>query len=152
MPRSILVIVLLSILRIIRRWNQTGQKHAGEPDIARTSLPAHNLILWTLIIATFLDLAQRIARRGLPGAPRQASIIVAIALCLAGFGFKVAYTKADAPELLVGLERMLLAPVEQTSLVTQARSVFLGITLSAAFTILQRFRRSPAYNTPGAGM
>ena len=83
--------------------------------------------------------------------PRQASSAVAIGLCLAGIGFKVAYTKADAPELLNGLDRTLLALMRESSLVTQARTMFLGTAFSMAFVIFKRFdRRSALGKSTGA--
>ena len=136
---SLSAAVLLTILRIIRRWNQTGQKYSGDPDIAKNFLPTHNLILWSLVVATYLDLAQRLARRALMRMSRLASTILATALCLASFSFKVSYTKVDAPELLSGLEGMIIAPVENVSLVTQAWTVFLIIGLVAVYVVYRRF-------------
>lgn len=41
--------------RILRRWNQTGQKFAAEPDIARTFFSAHQDTLWFLVILTYAN-------------------------------------------------------------------------------------------------
>lgn len=133
---AFIVVALVLVLRIVRRWNQTGQKHAGASDIARTFLPAQPWMLWVLVVVTYLDLARRLSRRGLPRASRTISAVCSISLSLAAFGFKVAFTHADAPELLLGIPPRLLTLLEATSLVTQARTVFLGITLSLLFTIL----------------
>ena len=131
---------LLTTTRIVRRWNQTGQKHAGSPDIARTFLVAHSFILWILVMALYFDLARRMSLRGLPRAPRQVSTIFAISVCLAALSFKVKYTHADAPELSPGFEQMFMfmKVVEEASLVDQARTVFLSIGLCLTWIVFQR--------------
>lgn len=133
-PNFIFSAALLGILRVVRSWNQTGQKHAGEPDIAKGLLPTHNLVLWTLVLMTYVDVTQRMAFRILPGAPRRIAVSCSIALCLAAVGFKVSLTKADAPELLLGLQAFVLRPMDESSLVAQARAVFIGIALLACLT------------------
>ncbi|KAL8829708.1 MAG: hypothetical protein Q9191_001861 [Dirinaria sp. TL-2023a] len=126
--------VLLGVLRVVRSWNQTGQKRAGEPDVAKSFLPSHNFALWIFVLAAYLDVAQRLAGRSLPKAPRTIAAASSIALCLGALGFKVAFTKEDAPELLLGLDWFVLKPMEEASLVSQARAVFIGIALIGFFT------------------
>ena len=111
-------------LRILRRWNQTGQKHAGEPDVAKTFFPAHKYLLWTLVILTYLDIVQRMSRRASPWASRLVSTAAAAALGVFAVRFKIAFTKADAPELLNGVEMILVGPMRSASLISQARVVF----------------------------
>ncbi len=125
---------LLALLRVVRAWNQTGQKHAGEPDIAKTLFPAHNFIFWLLVLATYLDVVQRLARRAVPWASRQLSSAASFALGIAALGFKVAFTKADAPELLEGLQFFVLRPLEEASLVAQARAFFSSNAIMMALT------------------
>ena len=132
--RPFLAVSLLALLRIIRVWNQTGQKHAGEPDIAGTILPAHNLSLWLLVLVTYLDVIQRLSRRAVPWASRQFATAASLALGIAALGFKIAFTKADAPELLEGIEYIVLRPMEKASLVAQARAVFTSIAIMAVLT------------------
>ena len=125
---------LLVLLRIIRIWNQTGQKHAGEPDIARTVLPAHNVSLWLLVLVTYVDVIQRLSRRAVPWASRHLTTAASLALGIAALGFKIAFTKVDAPELLEGLGYIVLRPMEEASLVAQARAVFTSIATMAVLT------------------
>lgn len=132
----------------MRRWNQTGQKHAGASDVARTFLPTHTWVLWLLVAATYVDLAQRLARRGWRCAPRPISALASISLCVAALGFKVAFTGADAPELLLNCGRYSLRPMGEASLLTQARIVFLGIGLGLLFTILAETYATPAAASP----
>jgi len=135
--------VLFVTKRIVRRWNQTGQKHAGEPDIAKAFLSTHNLLLWTVVIVTFLDLVRRLTWYGLPGIGRRPTFLVALGLSLSAFGFKVTFTIADAPELLSGIPRYFWAPMDEAPLVTQARTVFAGIALSALYILYERIYTRP---------
>ncbi|KAI9824815.1 MAG: major facilitator super transporter protein [Phylliscum demangeonii] len=130
------ILLILVGVRITRRWNQTGQKFAGERDIVK-SLQSHNLVLWALVMATYLDLGRRICQRGLRRQPFPVAFIVAVSLVLAALGFKLCYTSAEAPELLRGFPAVVLAAADHTgSLLTQARAVFLGITLALSYGLV----------------
>ena len=142
---------LLGAHRIIRSWNQTGQKHAGEQDIAKGFLPSHNWSLWILVSATYLDIAQRLTGRNSLKAPRTIATASFIALCLGALGFKAAFTRADAPELFIGLQWFILKPMEEASLVPQARAVFVGISLIGFFTIGAKFINPPEDKETGPG-
>ena len=122
-------------LRIMQRWNQTGQKYAGGPDIAKTYLLNHNFILWALVIVTHANIGQRLARTCFLQIPRYIAFGAALILSLAALGFKVAYTNADAPELLIGLHKGLLRPVLKVSLIPQARGVFALIAIAATLSV-----------------
>ncbi|KAJ6186346.1 Alkaline phosphatase-like alpha/beta/alpha [Penicillium mononematosum] len=50
-----IILVLATTQRLLRRWNQTGQKFAAEPDIARTFFARHPEIFWGLLILTYVD-------------------------------------------------------------------------------------------------
>lgn len=47
----------------------------------------------------------------------------------------MSFTKADAPELLLDLQSFILRPMDESSLVVQARAVFIGIALLACLTV-----------------
>ncbi|KAI9842523.1 MAG: major facilitator super transporter protein [Thelocarpon superellum] len=132
---GLLSTVILVGLRLTRRWNQTGQKLAGEPDIAGTFLATNPSIMWTLVIATYLDLLQRVARRGYPNSSPQVAWSISTTLCLAAFSFKAAFTSADAPELLRGLPRPFLENLQNAPLVVQSRTVFLSLALALIYGI-----------------
>ena len=125
---------LLVLLRVIRVWNQTGQKHNGEPDIARTILPAHNILLWLIVFVTYLDVIQRLSRRAVPWASRHFATAASLALGITAISFKVAFTRADTPELFRGLGYLVWVSTEEASLVAQARAVFTSITLTMVLT------------------
>jgi ethanolaminephosphotransferase len=137
------------ILRVVRRWNQTGQKFAGEPDIAKSFFPLHNTILWGAVLTTYFDILQRLSRRGFRQASAPISSIVAITLCLAAFSFKVSFTNEDAPELLEGFSRALLEGLENFPLVTQARAVFLGIGVVLVCALLSEGMFGPVKKRNG---
>ncbi|KAI5249256.1 alkaline phosphatase-like protein [Aureobasidium subglaciale] len=128
--------VLLALHRLSTRWNQTGQKHAGESDIAHTFFPDHHIILWMLIITTYIHLAFRIGRRTFAEifAPEFATIS-AISLVLPSFVFKLNFTQADAPELVGGLAESIRQLTSELDLVMQARTAFVGLGISALVVI-----------------
>lgn len=138
---AILAAAPLATMRAVRAWNQTGQKHAGESDIARGLLSNHNYVLWALVGITYIALSGKMLYKGPRGAGRTASVVYAVALCVVGFVFKVAFTLADAPELLKGLPiPRVLASADLTRL---ARVLFVGMLLNGttAFYVFQRKAR-----------
>ena len=130
-----LSITHLLLLRVIRAWNQTGQKHAGEPDISRTVLPAHAQLLWCLVATTYIDVASSLSQSLLSWVPKGVSVTLTLALCLASLGFKISFTLADAPELLAGFPQVLCWPTRDIPLPTQARAVFLLIGMLVSLTV-----------------
>ncbi|OJJ69254.1 hypothetical protein ASPBRDRAFT_132259 [Aspergillus brasiliensis CBS 101740] len=90
-------LALLLSHRVLRRWNQTGQKFATEPDIARTFLPSHRLILWFLVISTYANTCRHLlAHRPLSKLWQ----LYCVALALGAFFLKLSYVASDSPELL----------------------------------------------------
>lgn len=137
------ILIILVLARIARRWNQTGQKFAGQPDIARSFLPLSPTLLWTLATTTFLESSRRIALTGFPMVSRSISTIAAISLCLSALVYKVAFTNADAPELLAGYDLAELpwfSTLISLDLVAQARAAFLGLAISLVYVLFQRSR------------
>jgi ethanolaminephosphotransferase len=65
--RKLTTLGLAVAQRVLRRWNQTGQKFAAEPDIARTFFPAHPAIFWGLFMITYADAGYHLLR-SLPSA------------------------------------------------------------------------------------
>jgi len=123
-------VVLAISYRILRRWNQTGQKFAAEPDIARNFFPRHQNILWALIILTYFDTCMRLCRNSPPSNIwRSAAILTTIA----AFFFKLVFVASDSPELL---DESLLSPIQKSlegvPLILPARLVLCGISLLVA--------------------
>ena len=130
-------LVVVVLFGISRRWNQTGQKYAGDPDISSRVLPAYTWLLWLLVIATYVLITVRISRQATRVTPSRQMNLLSVMVCITAFTFKVAFTAADAPELLrgVGILNPLVVPTSSLSLVAQARIVFIGIAQLLAYTI-----------------
>lgn len=134
--------VLVSV-RIARRWNQTGQKWAGEPDIARTFFADHRITLWVLIGATYMWNLQCLASRGFSRFPKFVPGAIAASLATAAMVFKLAFTNEDSPELMIGFTRSITAANGElgVSLVSQARIVFVYLTFSLMYVVYSGFSR-----------
>ncbi|PGH13203.1 hypothetical protein AJ80_06449 [Polytolypa hystricis UAMH7299] len=139
-PISPILFAVLS--RIVRRWNQTGQKFAAEPDITTGFLRLHPNILWVLVLFTYVDVCQRLMRRISRNSPSSMILSVYPALVSFAFIFKIAFTAADSPELLQGstLLQSLAEAVQGISLVIQARVVFVGIGLALVYSTVTSLR------------
>ncbi|KAL2262095.1 hypothetical protein VTK26DRAFT_2497 [Humicola hyalothermophila] len=154
-PASVQVLsttALLLVTRIVRAWNQTGQKFAGNPDIVKTYLNTNPILLWCLIGATYFWVHQNLIY-GLSGLPAWITFAAATGLVLAAFTFKVAFTLEDAPELVTEFARRLLDlsfSHGSASLVARARAVFIGIgALSACAVLSILFRRHISLDQSG---
>ncbi|KAM7223613.1 GPI ethanolamine phosphate transferase 2 [Rhypophila decipiens] len=129
-------ITALFALRLIRGWNQTGQKFAGESDIVKRFITSNPSLLWFLVGCTYLWIHREIIS-SLVSLPRSVRYSGATGLALAGITFKVAFTNEDAPELVVGSARKLLDMdlARGASLVTRARTVFYGLGFGVAVAV-----------------
>jgi ethanolaminephosphotransferase len=156
-------IMALAIHRIIRRWNQTGQKYAGADDIVNSGLfhGRNSVLLWILIGATYMDITIRLARHVARSVGtfdanqksrnveiestdqnRMLGTIAVLPLCGTAFVFKLAFTAKDAPELTSGINADLMAKVETLELVGLARMVFGGLFLSGCWIAFGEWIRS----------
>lgn len=129
--------------RLVRGWNQTGQKFAGEPDIAKMYINSNPALLWCLVSAAYLvvfrGLAQRFNRLLGP-----LSLAGTTALTLAAFSFKLSFTNEDAPELVVGAAKSIVNFPPGFSLVARAQAVFIGLGAATACVIYLVFSRKRA--------
>jgi len=133
-------------LRLLRRWNQSGQKFAGASDIASSFRKDSSsaLVLWTLVLVTYLYLFLRIL-----GSFRQADLdnIIgrswAAVICAGSLVFKVAFTWNDEPELVEGLVAVIPVAGQRRvmslmllDLVFAARTVYLCIGAAFMYIVL----------------
>lgn len=81
-------------MRLLRRWNQSGQKYAGSPDIA-LFLRSYPSWLAFLVSATYGAMVHDL-RSTLPG---RAATLETVAIISATAIFKLIFTFNDAPEL-----------------------------------------------------
>lgn len=137
--------VLATLTRIMRRWNQTGQKFAGEPDIANTFFRDHPNVMWLLILFTYTDLYQRLLPNTSIADPTNKLLsLLYLPLTSFSFIFKVVFTDADAPELIRNIPFLpfLIRGVRGLSLVFQARVVLIGVLVSSLYAIYLRATRN----------
>ena len=134
--------VALGCLRLIRSWNQTGQKFAGEPDIVKIFLTPKPELLWILITITYAVTLSQIVT-SLEGVPFAVSAGYATILITFAFFFKLAFTAEDAPELVSGLTKTLSDAIQGQSLPTRARIVFFCLAIGSAFAIYRARSGSP---------
>lgn len=139
---AIATFVLLAAHRLMTRWNQTGQKFAGAPDIAHDYFPAHHIILWVLILTTYIHISIRFARRTFSNlASPELAVMTALSLTLPSLMFKLNFTQADAPELVQGLAKDFREFTAQWDLVLQARATFMGIAIAFVAIVLLMWLR-----------
>lgn len=156
-------LMALAIHRIVRRWNQTGQKYAGADDIVNSGIfnSGNSILLWVLVGATYLDVTNRISRHiarsvvtiDTPPVTSRAQLepeqqhrmmgsLIATPLCVAAIVFKLAFTAKDAPELTSSISEGIMERVEMLNLVDLARMVFGGIALVFAWILFSEHQRS----------
>lgn len=128
-PTLIASIALLLLHRLMTRWNQTGQKWTGSPDISRDFFPTHHWVLWSLIVATYANFFLRLARSTL--------FTAATAVVVPAFVLKLNFAHKDAPELVQGVGQSLRDWTAGFDLVTQARATFYALGGVACFKGLQ---------------
>lgn len=130
-------VTILIVHRIAIRWNQTGQKHAGEPDIAHTFFSSEFVMMWILILTTYGYVCAMLVRRTLLDLmPPEVSVIVATIVIIPAVIFKLNFTQADAPELVRGLAYKIREWTEPFSLVSQAQLSFTLLGLTAIVVIV----------------
>jgi ethanolamine phosphate transferase 2 subunit G len=129
-------VLLIVSSRYVRRWNQTGQKFAGEPSISTSFYAGHTLTFWILLLTTYADVCRRLRREVFSWGSHSLSIVLATALTSCAFLFKVAFTFADAPELFRGIPALtpLVAPIRGSYLTPLARLIFVSLALSLVAT------------------
>lgn len=128
--------LILAVHRTATRWNQTGQKHAGESDVIHNFFPEHHVVMWMLILATYGYQCVMLARRTLTDlVPPEIAAVVAVVNVVPAIVFKLNFTQADAPELVQGLASAVRNWSEAHSLVHQAQVSFVLIVM-ATITVL----------------
>ena len=146
--------LILLLLRFLRRWNQSGQKHSGAPDIATTFFRAEPSVLLVLILGTFGDLLPQLMLQSMRSAGFSTLIAAfgSAALCASCIVFKAMFTVNDSPELWGQHAPAVLALSERLpSLVTLARIVFGGAALLIIALVFRRLQQ-PSGTPNGSGM
>jgi len=123
--------------RLIRGWNQTGQKFAGEPDIVKTFIATNPSLLWTLVFLTYGVMVQAGMHKRLGSIPALGMRFLSSIAVVLAIWFKMSFTREDAPELTIGLVEGTtnLLSAFGVSLVSQARRVFAAAGILAAYAL-----------------
>jgi ethanolaminephosphotransferase len=154
-------IMAFVIHRVIRRWNQTGQKYAGADDIVNSGIfHGNSFVLWSLVGVTYMDVTLRLVRHIARSIAtfdgdqkgnveiestdqhRMMGTIAVLPLVGTAFVFKLAFTAKDAPELSYGMTGSTMEAVEALNLVGLARMVFGGLALSGTWIAFAEWQRS----------
>ncbi|KAK1062769.1 major facilitator super transporter protein [Friedmanniomyces endolithicus] len=129
--------IILALHRVAVRWNQTGQKHAGAPDIVHGFFPDYHMTMWVLVLWTYGRNCYTLARRTfLDILPIEAAVAAAVALTVPAIVFKLNFTQADAPELVQGLAVLIRRWTEPFSLILQAQVTFGLLALATVTTVV----------------
>ncbi|KAI0103084.1 alkaline phosphatase-like protein [Hypoxylon sp. NC0597] len=126
--------IALGAMRLIRGWNQTGQKFAGEPDIVTSFLASNPSLLWCLVVVAYGIVSVELFD-DLGDIPTAILGSLVAGLTTSALSFKLAFTNEDAPELVVGLAKTLVNIFDGPSLVNRARAVFLGLGLTSIYPL-----------------
>jgi ethanolaminephosphotransferase len=146
-------VAIILLLRVSRRWNQTGQKHAGASDIAKDYLSQNVSVLWYLVIATYTKLFSRLTRhtfRRIPG--RSAGFIFGFATIASALTFKFSFAAQDTPELIAPWLKHIAIYLQELdmSLVSLTRTTFVAIVIIALYTIFFENRAKASNGTAPA--
>lgn len=133
---GVFYLVALLAIRIIRSWNQTGQKFAGEPDIVKIFVHKYPEALWMIALAMYGIAWSRMLPH-FEGVPFVLTTSVTSVLLSSAFTFKLAFTAADAPELIVGFAKTINDRFEGQSLLWRARVVFICLGALSVFAVVR---------------
>ncbi|KAH8149958.1 uncharacterized protein LAJ45_06111 [Morchella importuna] len=141
-------LAILTLLRVARRWNQTGQKHAGSSDISKDFLQRYPSILWFLVIVAYLVIFLRLSNRTFRRAGREVAFVFAFVVMASALAFKFAFAAQDTPELIPWDLVPVAEWLEDIPLVNLARSTFGAILVGILYTISFEIPKSVPYNNP----
>ncbi|ODQ64768.1 alkaline phosphatase-like protein [Nadsonia fulvescens var. elongata DSM 6958] len=130
----------LVLVRIIREWNQTGQKCSGDPDITKyLSLTSSSTLLWLLIIMTYCSLFDKIWRNSFSRLPGIFSFGLSFITVISSFFFKavMAYESGEpVPKwMLNAIEANSVGTDANDKLVSLARFFFSSIGAGILYRI-----------------
>ncbi|KAK9437806.1 Alkaline-phosphatase-like, core domain protein [Metarhizium brunneum] len=129
-------LLALGVIRLIRSWNQTGQKFAGEADLVKLFLVPNPPLLWALIIASYFVASLQLMS-SIHDLPYVAVTSVTSVLVSSAFTFKLAFTAQDSPELVTAFAKKMNDAFHGQSLLSRARVVFAVLLLLSSFAVYQ---------------
>ncbi|KAK5061599.1 hypothetical protein LTR84_008143 [Exophiala bonariae] len=126
-----------ALLGVIRRWRQTGQKYAGDPDLITELVKPNSWLLWILVTLTYGIPSSNLTVRAAKWMGSRRMGFLPVMVTVSAFLFKLAFTAADAPELLQSFSifNPMVDFVAKYALLKLAQVVFLGLTHLGACSI-----------------
>ena len=127
---SAVSIMLTTLLfGVVRKWNQTGQKYAGDSDVLGEAIKPNAFFLWTLNIIAYSVFSRNLSERATQWIQAKQMGVLPVLVAMSALIFKVAFTAADAPELVerVAFLRPLVSFTGKYPLVNLARVCFMGL-------------------------
>ena len=120
--------IVLLLFGITRRWKQTGQKYATDPDLVSDVITTKPWLLWSILIGTYAVVSSDLSNRASRWMNSRHLGLLPVLVVMSAFVFKVAFTSADAPELArnVTIIQPVLAFTWKYPLVSIARVAFFG--------------------------
>ncbi|KAK6541741.1 major facilitator superfamily transporter protein [Orbilia ellipsospora] len=141
-------IVFITLLRITRRWNQTGQKYAGADDISKDFLSHHPLFLWVLVFFSYTDMFWRLKRDLRSKHSALIGPVLSISPIVSSMLFKLSMAALDQRELIPSFMMEFAENFSQVSVVTQAQLVFSVLFMIVTYLFLVR---NPSLDRAGDG-
>lgn len=135
-------VLSLIMVRIIRSWNQTGQKYAGGPDIASyLARPESAGMLWFLIMLYYGSLFERLWKGTFQSVNQMAGFVFSFLTIASSIAFKVTMacqsgeTVPNLLQKLVAYEQMENANSDMSTLITLARLSFFIIAMGTLYEL-----------------
>uniref|UniRef100_A0A060T0D6 GPI ethanolamine phosphate transferase 2 n=1 Tax=Blastobotrys adeninivorans TaxID=409370 RepID=A0A060T0D6_BLAAD len=131
-------VICLIIIRIIRGWNQTGQKYAGAPDIAKyLEMEDHANLLWSMIGLYYGSLLERLWKGPFGALPSMGGFVVSFTTVIASLVFKLNMAFHSGEPLPALAQHFITDHADDTQLASLARFSFLTIFLGVLYELSQ---------------
>lgn len=140
-------VLLLVLLRLVRGWNNSGQKFVGDTTVQY--LKENYLLNWVLILLTISAYAFSINNGGLAAINPLLSFVISFVLSITTFTFKLLFSLANGDKIPPQLIRLAAYSIEQLgasnaqeSLVDVARLFYMVIFGTFALRLFSKARRN----------
>lgn len=130
----------LVLVRTAMRWNQTGNKFAGQPDIAKSFLLKHYRMLWLLVMISYLWNLFSLQSQRHNYLQSTVFDIITILISSAALSLKIALIDEDSPEIISDSLRSIANLSLGLSTVFRVRLIFFIMSVLLYFTIRLRLK------------
>jgi ethanolamine phosphate transferase 2 subunit G len=130
----------LPLLRVIRAWNQTGQKFAGEPDIVKSILQPNPDFLALLVILTYVHAGYALYCHSFAFEPTFRRVLWPLMLVGTSLVFKISMASEAGEYLPIWLRH--IPSSWSLSVANKARMTFLSLLAGIIWFSVSWFRKS----------